>query len=180
MPKIKYVAAFAASLVAVSFPTSASWAWFWNKTNTVKAYEACLKTNSSNVLGWFDISERCIEKLSAPVSLDQIEVGYSEEDEYPGLRDKQNFPGFDTKLHVIRFSAKNVLLTNVAAKIQVGSEPETDVIAKPQLPQPEQTLQASFPKSDPDRYYGQCGTSSPPNCVSIKVISAKGFEITVE
>jgi hypothetical protein len=167
--------AFAGLLMVSVFLSTPSWGWFWERTNTVKSYEACLENNRSQVLNFFDLSERCIEKLAGPVPVDQIEVKYKQQFETVGNGEYK-----PSNSYVVSLSSKNFLLTGAVAKVQIGSGNEIEVVAKPQLPKPEQTVEAMFPVPDAYRYYVRCNLNERADCINLRLLSAKGFQITID
>lgn len=196
-----------APLVAVfAVSSTPSWGWFWSKRSTVKSYEKCLQENKSSIVNWNVISAKCIEKLAMPVPVETVGVGYKED--YETYRNDQEGVQFDKEhalfswkhnvviakpgeysitdtSYIATFAADNFLLTSVSAVIWLENGEERTITAKEDSPAKSLSAEvlpsvrvSDFGSSSP--HHTQCSSTNVSNCISIRVISANGFEIAVD
>ena len=197
MSQIHRVFAFVALVSAPLFLSTTTWGWFWEKTNTVKAYEQCMKENRSSIVDLDVIKRKCLEKHVAPIPLEKVIVNYGDHDRHdPGGHrlegvDKngqailgEKVPAFRTRDYFISFSTENFLLTNVEAIVQVDGGTELKMSAKAEGPfdrllliKPVPTAYRSENIALPS--YSLCKGTPSYGCISLRVLSARGLEIAI-
>ncbi|QIO36059.1 hypothetical protein [Bradyrhizobium sp. 1(2017)] len=171
----------------------------------MKSYEKCLQENKSSIVNWNVISAKCIEKLATPVPVESVGVGYKEDyetyrNDQEGMQLDKEHALFSWKRNVViakpgeysitdtsyvaTFSAENFLLTGVSAVIQLENGEERTITASDVSPAKSLSAEAlpSVRVSDfgSSPQHTQCSSTNLTNCISIRVISANGFEIAVD
>jgi hypothetical protein len=180
------LAAFAAVLATPLFPSSASWGWFWQKENTVRAYEKCVRENRSAIVEVTTIEKKCAEKLAGPIPAQKLEVDYGEVDEVEHDTPVWGQKRIISKHYVAHFSVPgDFLLTSVSALVEIEGRPAQSVTTQADIPTASLSLDALPVGHGPTRYenppsYVKCSASKTSNCINIRVISANGFEVAIE
>jgi hypothetical protein len=164
-----------AALVAVPVCLSSASAWGWDKTNTVKAYYACVQQNSSPSVKVMVIEGKCIEEHAAPIPLDKIKGEYRANSTEAGF-------GYYSIDRSFSFSAKNFVLTSVTATVIVDGKEQT---VSQEMDHPVSSLEVLVdstiekPKKARDANDGLLPPSPPPPQLKA-VTAAKGLEIAVD